>query len=155
MPRARFATALALTLATGPAAARERSEIPDTYKWNLADLYPSVEAWQAAREDLGRRVTAFGRHRGHLGDSAEALWKVASTSIARAISDESRRGKTAARDAYLRMLRAGGSKYPIELLKEAGVDMTTSAPFDAAMAEMNGTMDEMEKILARREKAKR
>ncbi len=80
---------------------------------------------------------------------------VASTSIARAILDESRHGKTAARDAYLKMLRAGGSRYPIELLKEAGVDMTTSAPFDAAVAEMNGTMDEMEKILARREKAKR
>ncbi len=80
---------------------------------------------------------------------------VASTSIARAILDEARRGKTAARDAYLGMLRAGGSKYPIDLLRGAGVDMTTSAPFDAAMAEMNGTMDEMEKILARREKAKR
>ncbi len=53
------------------------------------------------------------------------------------------------------MLRAGGSKYPIDLLKEAGVDMTTSAPFDAAMAEMNGIMDEMERILARQQKAKR
>ncbi len=79
---------------------------------------------------------------------------VASTSIARAIRDESKRGQTAARDAYLKMLRAGGSKYPVDLLKGAGVDMTTSAPFDAAMAEMNGTMDQMEKILARRPKAK-
>ncbi len=52
------------------------------------------------------------------------------------------------RDAYLRMLAAGGSKYPIDLLKDAGVDMTTSAPFRSAMAEMNRTMDEMEKILA-------
>jgi hypothetical protein len=31
--------------------------------------------------------------------------------------------------------------------------MTTSKPFDAAMAEMNRIMDEMEAILARREKA--
>jgi hypothetical protein len=30
--------------------------------------------------------------------------------------------------------------------------MTTSAPFDAAIAEMNGTMDEMERILARQTK---
>ena len=35
---------------------------------------------------------------------------------------------------------------------EAGVDMTTSAPFDAAIAEMNGAMDEMERILARQPK---
>jgi oligoendopeptidase F len=47
------------------------------------------------------------------------------------------------------MLSSGSSKYAIELLKEAGVDMTTSAPFEATMAEMNATMDEMEKILAK------
>jgi oligoendopeptidase F len=47
------------------------------------------------------------------------------------------------------MLSAGSSKYAIDLLKEAGVDMTTSAPFDAAIAEMTSTMDELEKILAR------
>jgi len=54
-----------------------------------------------------------------------------------------------ARDAYLRMLSAGGSKYPIDLLKDAGVDMTTSEPFKAAMREMNHVMDEIEKILDR------
>ena len=74
---------------------------------------------------------------------------VAATSIARAIREEAARGGTGARDAYLRMLRAGGSKYPIDLLREAGVDMRTSKPFDAAIAEMNGIMDEMEAILAR------
>jgi oligoendopeptidase F len=52
------------------------------------------------------------------------------------------------------MLRAGGSRYPIELLREAGVDMTTSRPFEAAMAEMSAVMDEMERILARQEKAR-
>jgi oligoendopeptidase F len=34
---------------------------------------------------------------------------------------------------YLRMLRAGGSDYPIELLKICGVDMTTPAPIEAAL----------------------
>jgi oligoendopeptidase F len=79
---------------------------------------------------------------------------VAATSLAKAIRGEAARGGgTKARDAYLRMLRAGGSRYPIDLLREAGVDMTTSTPFDAAMAEMNATMDEMERILARQGKA--
>jgi len=53
------------------------------------------------------------------------------------------------RDAYLRLLAAGSSKYPIDLLKDAGVDMTTSEPFNAAIREMNAIMDEMEKIYAR------
>jgi oligoendopeptidase F len=81
---------------------------------------------------------------------------VASTSLARAIREEAetakKTGKTPRRDAYLRMLSSGSSKYAIDLLKEAGVDMTTSAPFDAAIAEMNGTMDEMQRILDRQPK---
>ncbi|HET6284832.1 MAG TPA: M3 family oligoendopeptidase, partial [Polyangia bacterium] len=82
---------------------------------------------------------------------------IASTTLARAIRDEAKQAEktgvgTARRDAYLKLLRAGGSKYPIDLLKDAGVDMTTSAPFSAAMAEMNATMDEMERILARQTK---
>jgi len=74
---------------------------------------------------------------------------VYSTSLARAIREDK---GASARDRYLAMLKAGGSKYPVELLQQAGVDPTTSKPFDAAMAEMNGVMDEMEKILARQKK---
>ncbi|MEO8213116.1 MAG: oligoendopeptidase F [Myxococcales bacterium] len=83
---------------------------------------------------------------------------VASTSLARAVREEHQgkreehEKKAAQRDAYLKMLSSGRAKYPIELLKEAGVDMTTSHPFDAAVAEMNSTMDEMEHILARQAK---
>ena len=75
---------------------------------------------------------------------------MASTSIARAIREEARRGGTKARDAYLAMLAAGGSKYPIDLLKDAGVDMTTSRPSTRPWHEMNAIMDEIEGILARR-----
>jgi oligoendopeptidase F len=52
------------------------------------------------------------------------------------------------RDAYLRLMSAGSSKYPVDLLKDAGVDMTTSEPFNAAMREMNTIMDEIERIYA-------
>ncbi|HEY2899206.1 MAG TPA: oligoendopeptidase F [Polyangia bacterium] len=77
---------------------------------------------------------------------------VASTSLARAVREEAKAGKTARRDAYLKMLSSGSAKYAIDLLKAAGVDMTTSAPFEAAIAEMNATMDELEKILDRQAK---
>ena len=53
------------------------------------------------------------------------------------------------RDAYLTMLSSGSVKYPIDLLKDAGVDMTTSQPFNAAIREMNTIMDEIERIYAR------
>lgn len=81
---------------------------------------------------------------------------VASTSIAAAMRQEARAGKgTRVRDGYLAMLASGGSKYPIDLLREAGVDMTTSRPFDAAIAEMNGIIDQMERLLAKQEKGKK
>ena len=73
---------------------------------------------------------------------------VASTALANGIRQEAALGRgTPKRDAYLRMLSSGSSEYPIDLLKKAGVDMTTSAPFKAAMVEMNRVMDEIEKLL--------
>jgi oligoendopeptidase F len=56
------------------------------------------------------------------------------------------------REAYLQLLKAGSSKYPVDLLKDAGVDMTTSQPFEAAMREMNRIMDEIERIYARQKR---
>ncbi len=58
--------------------------------------------------------------------------------------------KPGARDRYLGVLRAGGSRYPYELLKEAGVDLATPAPYEALIRRMNRIMDEIEAILDRR-----
>jgi oligoendopeptidase F len=57
--------------------------------------------------------------------------------------------KEAVKD-YIDFLSAGGSEYPIELLKKAGVDMTTAEPFKKTMAAMNRTMDDIEAILAKK-----
>jgi len=58
-------------------------------------------------------------------------------------------GDTAARQRYLAFISSGGSKYPIELLKEAGVDMTTNEPLEVTMRTMNSVMDDIERLLAR------
>ncbi len=55
-------------------------------------------------------------------------------------------------EKYLKFISSGGSDYPIQLLKEAGVDMTTSVPFDKTIQAMNKVMDEIESILNKREK---
>jgi oligoendopeptidase F len=55
-------------------------------------------------------------------------------------------------EKYLAFLSAGGSDYPIELLKKAGVDMTTSEPFDKAIVSMSRIMDEIEAILKKQGK---
>ena len=56
-------------------------------------------------------------------------------------------GDADATKRYLTFLGSGGSKYPIDLLKDAGVDMTTDEPLDLTMQTMNRVMDEMEEIL--------
>ena len=67
-----------------------------------------------------------------------------------ALAQKVKAGSADATKKYLAFLSAGGSKYPIDLLKDAGVDMTTDEPLDLTMKEMNRVMDEMETILARR-----
>jgi oligoendopeptidase F len=56
-------------------------------------------------------------------------------------------GEKGAVGKYIEFISSGGSNYPIELLKKAGVDMTTAEPFNKTMAAMNRTMDEIEEIL--------
>ncbi|MBN2173206.1 MAG: hypothetical protein JW731_03690, partial [Bacteroidales bacterium] len=61
-------------------------------------------------------------------------------------------GDKQALENYMDFLSAGGSDYPIELLKNAGVDMTSSEPFEKTIAAMNKVMDEIEHILNKKEK---
>lgn len=57
-------------------------------------------------------------------------------------------GEPGLRDTYLNVLRAGGSAPPYELLKNAGVDLASPAPYQALAQRMNRIMDEMEQLLA-------
>jgi oligoendopeptidase F len=69
-----------------------------------------------------------------------------------ALSEKVLSGEKGALEQYQKFLSSGGSDYPIELLKKAGVDMTTSEPFTKTMAVMNRTMDEIEKIMDKKGK---
>jgi len=71
---------------------------------------------------------------------------IASVAIAERIFS----GDAAARDGYLAMLRAGGSLYPVELLKLGGVDMTTAAPYQVAFKSLEKTLAEVEQLAAKK-----
>jgi oligoendopeptidase F len=66
-----------------------------------------------------------------------------------ALSEKVLAGDKTATQKYLAFLSAGGSKYPIDLLKDAGVDMTTQEPLTLTMKKMNRIMDEMEAALTK------
>jgi len=58
-------------------------------------------------------------------------------------------GDEYARDDYLAVLSAGGSRYAYELLKDYGIDLATDTPYDALIERMDRVMDEIDAILDR------
>lgn len=68
---------------------------------------------------------------------------VAATAMAKMIIEEGE----PARERFLDMLRAGDSDYPVELLKKAGIDMTTPEPIVDTIAVFESYLDELEAIL--------
>lgn len=50
-------------------------------------------------------------------------------------------------DKYLEFLKSGSSKYPVALLTETGVDLTSADPIIAVVNKMNDLLDKMEELL--------
>ena len=68
-------------------------------------------------------------------------------SAAVALSRRILTGGQAARDAYMEFLAAGDSDYPIELLKGAGVDMSTPEVVDSAMKTFRELIGQLEELV--------
>jgi oligoendopeptidase F len=64
-----------------------------------------------------------------------------------ALSEKILAAEPGAVDRYIAFISSGGSDYPINQLRAAGVDMMTSEPFNKTMAAMNRVMDQIEAIL--------
>jgi oligoendopeptidase F len=50
-------------------------------------------------------------------------------------------------ERYLGFLKSGGSKFPLETLKEAGVDMSTSPPIQSTLRLFERRLNELEELL--------
>jgi oligoendopeptidase F len=70
---------------------------------------------------------------------------VASTALADMVLNGGKSEQT----RYLHFLKSGGTKYPLDTLKEAGVDLTTPRPIKIAISKFNEIVVEMEKIAER------
>lgn len=68
-------------------------------------------------------------------------------SAALALADKVSKGGATERDAYLSFLKAGCSRYPIDILKSAGVDMRSPAPVTAAIEKFGSLVKQLEKEL--------
>jgi oligoendopeptidase F len=67
-------------------------------------------------------------------------------SAAYALTDRVISGGETELNDYLGFLKSGGSKYPIDLLKSAGVDMLSPEPVKIALATFSALVDELEQL---------
>ena len=68
-------------------------------------------------------------------------------SAAVALSERVLEKQSGAVEAYLNFLKSGGSKFPLETLQEAGVDMTTPAPIESTLRLFDRRLNELETLL--------
>jgi len=67
----------------------------------------------------------------------------AAITLAKRVAD----GAPGALDRYLGFLKGGSSKWPLDLLRDAGVDLETPAPVDTALARFSELVDELATLL--------
>jgi oligoendopeptidase F len=50
-----------------------RSEVPAEHTWDLASVFPTAQAWEAACEEAHRDLAGLQRFRGRLGEGPGVL----------------------------------------------------------------------------------
>jgi len=68
-------------------------------------------------------------------------------SAAHALANRILSGKDGAVDDYLAFLKSGGSMYPLDALKMAGVDMSTPQPVEETFGVLSAMIDRLEALL--------
>lgn len=111
-----------------------------SYRALLERYFGPAVALEAASDLEGLRIPHFY--------AAFYVYKYATgLSAAIALSERVLNGGEEALRQYLDFLKSGGSKFPLEQLRDAGVDMTSPEPVRAALAKFDGLVTELERVL--------
>lgn len=110
----------------------------------LADLFGESygDGMALDRERDGIRWATFG----HLYADYYVYQYATGIAGANALARRVRSGGTDAAEAYLGFLRAGGSRYPLDALRDAGVDLTRPEPVEAAFEVLSGLIDQLDEL---------
>jgi oligoendopeptidase F len=111
----------------------------------MADLFSEGygDKVHVDREQVGITWARFG----HLYSDYYVYAYATGIAGANALAGRIQRGEPNAVEDYLGFLKAGCSDYPLDVLKRAGVDLTTPQPVEAAFAVMADYVDRLEKLL--------
>ena len=83
----------------------------------------------------------------HLYQNFYVFQYASGIAAANALAERMLAGEPGAAERYLACLRAGGSRYPLEALELAGIDMRTPEPLDRAFAVLERFVDQLEQLL--------
>ncbi len=112
----------------------------------LADLF--AEAYGDGVElDRARTGITWAQFSTHLYFNFYVYQYATGLSGAHALARRVLDGAPGAVDAYLGFLKAGASDYPLEVLKRAGVDLSTPEPVEQTFAVLAGLVDRLESLL--------
>ena len=59
---------------------RDRAKVEDRFTWNLADIYPSLDAWRAEKAKMAAEIPKIRTFAGKLGTSPQVLADALETS---------------------------------------------------------------------------
>ncbi|MCR5078918.1 MAG: oligoendopeptidase F [Bacilli bacterium] len=111
----------------------------------MVDLYKAYYGIDIAEEVYKPLVWAYIPH---LFNSPFYVYQYATSfTSSMLIYQNVKEGKPGAFDRHIALLRSGGSDYPVEQVKKAGVDLTSKEPYLAVVRRMNELVDRLEKLL--------
>ena len=118
----------------------------------MVDLYKKYYGLDIRKEKVKELVWAYIPH---LFYTPFYVYQYATSFAASfALYKNVKEGKEGAFDNYLKLLKAGGSKYPIDEAKESGIDFTKKETFLAVVERMDDLVAQLEKLLEERENNK-
>ena len=111
----------------------------------MADLYMTYYGIDLNTEELKKFVWAYIPHMYYTPFYVYQYATCFSASMK--IYQDVKNNVEGAKDKYFDLLKAGGSLYPVDVVKLGGVDLTTSAPFEAVCQKLDQLLDELEALL--------
>lgn len=111
----------------------------------MVELYKDYYGLDITKENVKQYVWAYIPH---LFYTPFYVYQYATSfSASFKIYDDVKNNRKDAFEKYIGLLKAGGSKYPVQEALEAGVDFTKEETFEAVTKRMSQLVDELEKLL--------
>jgi len=100
---------------------------------------------ETMKDDPGRTCITWAQFL-HLYEPFYTFQYAIGISAADALTSKILAGEAGITERYIEFIKAGGSKYTMDLFELAGVDMSTPAPVEASFKEMAGLVDQLEEL---------